>query len=203
MQSEAPKPTQEQLIEARPYLASIDRTIRDGFPRYELSSFFAIPGALKAFSNDIISYFTGDIGTLDGWVGLDALGFIVAGSLAGITGKSMIPARKGGKLALPPDEILRTGPVNDYLDAYAERAGATKSVKTLEFRRDLIKPGARLIVVDEWIDIGGQMTSVVDLLESHGVVIVGIATLHIDLEQERTPKLWRERKVFAADSSPL
>ena len=138
-----------EFVKARPYLAAIDRTVRPGCPRYELSTFFATPSALRGFAQDILDHFADEIESLDAFIGLDALGFIVAGALGGMTGKPMIPARKGGKLALPEDGILRTSHISDYLEDESKgiKRTAVKKEKMLEVRRDLIKPGMKVIVV--------------------------------------------------------
>ena len=142
MSSEQDAPSSSTTTPDRPYLSAIDRTRRDGHVRYELTSFFARPGALQAFVKDTIDFFQAEMESLDAWVGLDALGFLVSGGLSAVTGKPVIPARKGGKLALPESDILRTGHISDYL-----KLDEKVMAKTLEVRKDLIKPGMKVIVV--------------------------------------------------------
>lgn len=123
----------------RPYLAAIDRTDRQK-GRYELTSFFASPGALDALLCDIVGHFSGKLPRVDAIVGLDALGFVLAGGLAALTGKPAILARKGGKLPLAEGDKASTGAFGDY-------AVGREGEKALEIRRDLVRKGMRVIVV--------------------------------------------------------
>jgi adenine phosphoribosyltransferase len=127
-----------EILSARPYLLSIDRTAR-GLGRYELTSFFADPSSLPKFVSDVCAHFTAKL-PVDAIVGLDALGFPLAGAMALRLGVGCLLARKRGKLALPTEEIAVTDGIRDYS---VERAGE----KGLEIRKDLLRRGMRVIVV--------------------------------------------------------
>ncbi|RSH95061.1 hypothetical protein EHS25_000147 [Saitozyma podzolica] len=127
-----------EILSARPYLLSIDRTNR-GMGRYELTSFFADPSSLPNFVSDVCAHFAAKL-PVDAIVGLDALGFPLAGAMALRLGVGCVLARKRGKLALPKEEIAATDGIRDYS---VERAG----VKGLEIRKDLLRTGMRVIVV--------------------------------------------------------
>ena len=47
------------------------------------------------------------------------------------------------------------------------------SEKTIELRAEQLPPGARVVVVDQWIETGGTMTGAVELLERAGAVTPG------------------------------
>ena len=147
MPSSSPIP--EDILAARPYLSYIDRTSR-GLGRYELTSFFAHPDSLTLFTSDIILHLSdpsnpsndklqNGIESIDAVVGLDALGFIVAGALGCRLGKSVICARKRGKLALEKDDVIG----RDFEDYSVEKQG----VKGLEIRKDLLRVGMKVLVV--------------------------------------------------------
>ncbi|KAL1407534.1 hypothetical protein Q8F55_006967 [Vanrija albida] len=174
----------------RPYLQAVDRTDRSK-GRYELTSFFATPGALDGLLCDMVGHFSGQLPRVDAIVGLDALGFVLAGGLAALTGKPAILLRKGGKLALSGPELASSGTFDDY-------AAAREGGKALEVRRDLVRRGMRLIVVDEWIETGAQMGAAVRLLESLGAEVAGIGTLHLGAGADA---LWAAYDVFAANRS--
>lgn len=124
---------------SRPYLHAIDRTDRH-LGRYELTSFFAAPSALSSFVSDLVAHFAPKLPAIDAIVGLDALGFVVAGALAERLGKPVILARKGGKLPLSEGEVVSSGRFADYS---VEKRGE----KSLEIRRDLLRPGMGVLVV--------------------------------------------------------
>ncbi len=84
-----------------------------------------------------------------------------------------IPIRKGGKLLVDVDS--------------AECVDYTGQRKTLELRRDALKPGMRVLLVDEWIETGAQVRAALALIEGRGGVIAGIASLHIDENEQTEP----------------
>jgi adenine phosphoribosyltransferase len=68
--------------------------------------------------------------------------------------------------------------------------------KSLEMRVDAIKPGARVLLVDEWIETGAQVNAAIELIESQQGVVVGVATINID-ENKETEKLKKKYKCNA------
>ncbi|KAL7424522.1 hypothetical protein Q5752_000206 [Cryptotrichosporon argae] len=190
-----PSPTPVPFA-ARPYLAAVDRTPR-GLGRFDLTSFFAAPGALQAFVADLLVHFAAALPGVDAVVGLDALGFVLAGALGAAADRPVVLMRKRGKLALADDEKVGTGAFSDY-------AAAREGDKAFEVRRDLLKPGMSVIVVDEWIDSGAQMTAVCCLLEAHDVRVAGIGTLQLkEGKHAAADALWERYDVFAANRSPV
>jgi adenine phosphoribosyltransferase len=98
--------------------------------------------------------------------GIDALGFILGAAIAIHLGKGFIPIRKGGKLPVAADRIS--------FDDYGGRQ------TSLELRTDAIAQGANVLVVDEWIETGAQVKTAIELIELHGGMVVGVATIHMD-----------------------
>jgi len=98
--------------------------------------------------------------------GIDALGFILGTALAMHLHRGVIAIRKGGKLPVPVIERQFT----DY----------TGQLKKLELRTDILKPGDRVLLVDEWIETGAQVKAAIELLEELQATVVGIATINID-----------------------
>lgn len=80
------------------------------------------------------AYFYDRLDATDAIVGLDALGLPLAAGLAVLADKPMVTLRKAGKLALLDDEVARSQPLYE-------------GDKVLEVRKDLIRPGMRVIVV--------------------------------------------------------
>lgn len=90
-------------------------------------------------------------------VGPEARGFIFAAPMAFATGKGFVPVRKPGKL---PSETLR----HEYALEYG--------TDTLEIHRDAIKPGDRVVIVDDLLATGGTVRAVADMVEKLGGTVV-------------------------------
>lgn len=96
----------------------------------------------------------------------EARGFILAAPLAYALGKGFVPARKPGKL---PGQKRRV--------TYQLEYGAD----ALEIHEDAIKPGQRVLVLDDLLATGGTILSTIRLVEEEGGVVTATAFL-IELE---------------------
>lgn len=90
-------------------------------------------------------------------VGLESRGFIFGAPLAANFGKSFVPVRKKGKL--PRATIEKS---------YALEYGFA----TIEIHRDAIKPGERVVVVDDLLATGGTANAACELIEELGGKVV-------------------------------
>jgi adenine phosphoribosyltransferase len=99
---------------------------------------------------------------LDLVVGIEARGFIIGAALAYILNAGLIPLRKPGKL-----------PFLTHRLSYNLEYGSAE----LEIHRDAIKPGQRVIIVDDLLATGGTMRASVELVRTLGAEIVGVAFL--------------------------
>jgi adenine phosphoribosyltransferase len=99
---------------------------------------------------------------LDLVVGIEARGFIIGAALAYILNTGLIPLRKPGKL-----------PFLTHRMSYSLEYGSAE----LEIHRDAIKPGQRVIIVDDLLATGGTMRASVDLVKTLGAEIVGVSFL--------------------------
>jgi len=104
---------------------------------------------------------------VDAVAGIEARGFIVGGAVADRLGCGFVPVRKKGKL---PARTLR----QDYSLEYG--------TDTIEIHADAIRPGARVLVVDDLIATGGTAEAAVKLLRQAGGEIVGAAFI-VDLPE--------------------
>jgi len=111
---------------------------------------------------------------------IDSLGFILGTAIAQKLGVGIIPIRKGGKL-----------PVNTDSKTFCDYTG---TIKSLEIRQDISISGMRVLIVDEWIETGAQVSAAIELIEDKGAVVVGVATINID-ENERTQQIISKYKV--------
>ena len=110
--------------------------------------------------------------------GIEARGFILGGAMAHQLSTGFVPIRKKGKL---PHETVRI--------AYSLEYG----VDEMEMHKDAIKPGEKVILVDDLIATGGTAEAAVKLLRQIGADIVA-ACFVIDL-----PELGGRKKLEALD----
>jgi adenine phosphoribosyltransferase len=96
---------------------------------------------------------------VDKVLGVEARGFIVAAPIAYHFGAGFVPVRKAGKL---PWEIER----EEYELEYG--------TDTLVMHADAIKPGQRVLIVDDVLATGGTAAATVRLVEKLGGVVVGL-----------------------------
>ena len=144
------------------YLDLIDRTTTGN--RCDVTPLFADPEAFAQMLDDLLGRI-GDI-EFDLVVAIDALGFILGTGIALRVGKGLVVARKGGKLPLACEVVTFV----DY----------TRQTKRLEMRPDALRPGERVLIVDEWVETGAQVRAVIGLVEHLGGIVAGVASLNID-----------------------
>lgn len=117
---------------------------------------------------EMVNQFLKKIGNrkIDKVVGIDARGFILAGVLAEKLNAGMVMVRKKGKLPFETESI-------EYDLEYGKGI--------LEIHKDSIKPGERVLLVDDVLATGGTMFAVANLVEKLKGKVVLIAFL-IDLK---------------------
>jgi adenine phosphoribosyltransferase len=98
-------------------------------------------------------------GSVDAIVGIDARGFIFAAAAAMKLRAGFVPIRKKGKLPYKTHE-------QDYALEYGS---ATVAVHT-----DALKPGARVLLVDDLLATGGTAAAAIALVEKLGAKILEI-----------------------------
>ncbi len=100
--------------------------------------------------------------SVDVVVGIEARGFIIGAALAYELGAGFVPVRKKGKL-----------PWHTYQASYALEYGTD----TLEIHQDGIKPGQKVVIIDDLIATGGTACAVVELVEKLKGKIIEVAFL--------------------------
>ncbi len=101
-------------------------------------------------------------GTVDKVVGIEARGFIVAAPVSYHFGAGFIPVRKKDKL-----------PHETESEEYSLEYGTA----TLEIHKDAVRPGERVLIVDDVLATGGTAKATASLVERIGGKVVGIACL--------------------------
>jgi adenine phosphoribosyltransferase len=109
--------------------------------------------------------------------GIEARGFIFGAALALRLDAGFVPLRKPGKLPPPVQEV-----------GYALEYGMDR----LEMQRDAIKPGARVLLVDDVLATGGTLRAAAELVEGSGAELVG-AVVVIELTALDGRSRWAER----------
>jgi len=104
-------------------------------------------------------------GSVDAVVGIDARGFIFAGAAALKLQAGFVPIRKKGKL-----------PYDTHEQTYDLEYGNN----TVAVHIDALKPGSRVILIDDLLATGGTATAAAALLQKLGATIVEI-TFFIEL----------------------
>lgn len=98
--------------------------------------------------------------------GPESRGFIFGTPVSYITKKGFVPVRKPGKL-----------PAETISEEYDLEYGSSK----LEIHKDAIKPGQKVIIVDDLLATGGTAKAIAKLIEKCGGVVVGFV-FFIELE---------------------
>lgn len=100
-------------------------------------------------------------------VGAESRGFLFGMPIAYNLNKAFVPVRKKGKL-----------PAETIYESYNLEYGQA----TLEIHKDAIKPGEKVVIVDDLIATGGTLEAIIKLVERLGGEVVRICCL-IDLPE--------------------
>lgn len=95
-------------------------------------------------------------------LGIEARGFLLAAPIAMELGAGIVPVRKKGKL-----------PYKTISASYALEYGTD----TLEIHEDAVKPGEKVLIVDDVLATGGTAAAVCDLVRKLGGKVAGVAML--------------------------
>jgi len=158
------------------------RLIRE-FPsgrRTDVTPLFSNPQAFAALVDDLVAPYATD--SIDLVAGVDALGFILGTAIAIRLKLGFTPIRKAGKL---PSDTLSA----QALDYSGQRKG-------LELAKDAVAVGSRVLLVDEWVETGAQVSAAIALLESAGGIVAGICAVNVD-QNARTQALRLAYKVHS------
>lgn len=115
-----------------------------------------------AFSNVIHAFAHEWRGKVDMIVALESRGFMFGPTVAFVLGVPFVPVRKKGKLPGKTESVT-----------YALEYGTD----TVEISHGLIKPGMRVLVLDDILATGGTASAACDLVEKVGGKVAGCAFL--------------------------
>jgi adenine phosphoribosyltransferase len=143
-------------------LRSLIREVPD-FPKpgilfYDITTLLKQPDAFREVIDRMAEQASGT--QVDLVVGMESRGFIFSAPLAYKLGAGFVPVRKLGKL---PSKTIQV----EYELEYGRDA--------LAMHEDAIKPGQRILAVDDLLATGGTMAATLRLVEQLGGKVVGVA----------------------------
>jgi adenine phosphoribosyltransferase len=141
--------------------------IRDvpGFPKpgivfKDITPLLANAAALKEAVTRIAEHYRSS--GVEAVAAAEARGFILGGAVAVALGAGFVPLRKPGKL--PWRTVTKSYDLEYGADALAAHS-------------DAVRPGAKVLMLDDLLATGGTMAAACELLEALGATIVGCAFL--------------------------
>lgn len=155
------------MSQTHPSVADIERAIRNvpDFPKpgIQFKDITPVLADAKLFAGSI-DLLTANFkpGSVDAVVGIDARGFIFAAGAALRLEAGFIPVRKKGKLPYQTHE-------QDYDLEYGKN--------TIALHIDAVKPGSRVLLIDDLLATGGTAAAAAALLRKIGAEILEISFL--------------------------
>lgn len=151
-------PGEHALAYLRARLRDVPDFPKPGILFKDITPLLADPRALHITLDLLAQRFIGE--HIDVVVGIESRGFIFGGALSARLNASFVPVRKPGKLPWKTDRV-----------AYALEYGEAE----LEMHIDSIKPGARVLIVDDVLATGGTARAAAELARKQGGIVDGFA----------------------------
>ena len=149
--------------DVKDYIRTIVDFPHEGILFRDVTTLFADARGFRICVDQLLSPYAGI--PIDKVVGLEARGFILGGAVAHQLTTGFVPIRKKGKL---PGAVIS--------QAYALEYGEA----VMEIHDDALRPGERVLIVDDLLATGGTASAAIELCRRLGAEIVGAAFV-IDL----------------------
>ena len=149
------------------YVASVENFPEEGIIFRDVTPLMENKDAYKETIDSFVSWVNGLDEKIDIVAGPEARGFLFGCPVAYQINAGFIPVRKPGKL---PRETVS--------ESYALEYGFNE----VHIHGDCIKPGQKVIIIDDLLATGGTVEATVKLVEKLGGKVAGIAFL-IELEE--------------------
>ncbi len=145
-------------MDIKNYITEVENYPKPGISFKDITSLMA-DGKAYRYVTDEIKNLAKNL-DVDVIVGPEARGFIVGCPVATALEIGFVPVRKPGKL---PREVLAV----DYDLEYG--------TDTLTIHKGDIKPGQKVLIIDDLLATGGTMEATIKLVEASGAEVVGLA----------------------------
>ncbi len=143
-------------MDIKEHIASIEGFPKEGIIFRDITPILANPEALKEVTRQLVD-FTKEVGA-DYVVGAEARGFLFGVPVAMECNLGFAPVRKPGKL--PRETISETYELEYGTDS-------------LSMHADAIKPGQKVVIIDDLLATGGTVGAIVKLIQKMGGEVVG------------------------------
>jgi adenine phosphoribosyltransferase len=148
------------MTDLKTYIRHVPDFPKAGILFYDITTLLQDPVGLRAAIDSIAGPFADQ--KIDLVVGIESRGFIFGAPVADRLGTGFAPVRKPGKL---PSACIR--------ESYALEYGTD----TLEIHEDAVKPGQRVLIVDDLLATGGTARAPSELVKKLGGTDHGLAVL--------------------------
>jgi adenine phosphoribosyltransferase len=133
---------------------------KPGILFYDITTLLKEPAAYREAIDLLTAPYVGK--KIDIVVGMESRGFIFSAPMAYQLGAGFVPVRKLGKL---PAETVSVEYALEY------------GTNTLEIHRDAIRPGQKVLIVDDLLATGGTVNGTIELVRRLKGEVVGVAFL--------------------------
>jgi adenine phosphoribosyltransferase len=147
-------------MDYKKYIASVENFPIDGIMFRDITPLMANGEAFKAACMELKGFAIEKGAEII--VGPESRGFIFGCPIAYDLGIGFVPIRKPNKL---PRETISVSYALEY------------GTNTLSIHKDSIKPGQKVMIIDDLLATGGTIKAAIDLVESLGGVVVGLGFL--------------------------
>ncbi len=147
-------------MDFKTHIRAIPDFPKPGILFYDISTLLAHPQAWRAMIEQLAMAVRPHRPEL--LVGIESRGFLVAAPLAYVLGSGFAMVRKKGKL---PGRTARYSYDLEY------------GTDTIEVQEDAIKPGQRVVVLDDLIATGGTMQAAIELVRQRGGTVAAAACI--------------------------
>lgn len=147
-------------MDLKEHIRGIPDFPQPGILFYDISTLLADPKAWRHTIYQLAAHLTPY--EPDVLAGVESRGFLVAAPLALALGCGFTMVRKQGKL---PGETVRYSYDLEY------------GSDSIEIQSDAVKPGQRVVVLDDLLATGGTMSAAVELFRKVGADVVGAAAI--------------------------
>lgn len=144
----------------RDYYTTVEDFPEKGIQYRDVTTVLDDPEGLKLAIDEMMALIVAD--AVDAIIGIESRGFMFATPIAYLLHKPFVPIRKAGKL---PRETVSVSYALEYGEA------------TIELHKDALKPGARVVIIDDLIATGGTAQAAARLVEKVGGVVAGFVFL--------------------------